>query len=75
METDMKKAQVQIGKTYAAKVSGQICPVRLVAERIQGGWYGKNLRTGKAIIVKTAARLRWQVQSAPACQPEPAGIY
>ena len=55
----MKKTEVHIGETYAVKVSGRIVPVRLDRESSYGGWEGRNLRTGRRVHVKTAARLRY----------------
>jgi len=56
----MKKAEIQIGKAYIAKVSGKLVPVRIYSECSLGGWYGKNLITGREVRIKTAARLRWE---------------
>jgi len=55
----MKKAEVQIGETYAVKVSGRIVLVRLDRESPFGGYDGTNLKTGRRVHVKTAARLRY----------------
>ena len=57
----MKKSEVEIGKVYKVKVSGVRVPVRLVSECPYGGWYGKNLETGRRVRIKTAARLRYEV--------------
>lgn len=54
----MKKNEVTIGNTYAAKVTDKVVPVRLDAEHANGGWYATNLVTGKRITVKSAQRLR-----------------
>lgn len=54
----MKKADVQIGGTYIAKVSNQLVPVLLMAESRYGGWIARNEKTGRQIRIKTAARLR-----------------
>ena len=54
----MKKAQVTIGNTYTAKVSGDIHPVRIVSESSMGGWNATNLDTGRAVRIKSAQRLR-----------------
>ena len=58
----MKKSEVEIGKTYAAKVSNRLVPVRLTDVHYLGGWYALNLTTAKTIRVKTAARLRYEVE-------------
>lgn len=57
----MKKKDVVLGRTYAAKVSGKLVQVRLDRESPYGGWDGANLTTGRAVRIKTAARLRAEV--------------
>lgn len=57
----MEKNQVIIGHTYAAKVSGQVVRVRITSESRYGGWDAVNLATGRAVRIKSAARLRWRV--------------
>lgn len=54
----MRKAEVKIGATYAAKVSNAIVPVRIVRVSPYGGWEAVNERTGRAVRIKSAARLR-----------------
>ena len=54
----MKKAEVQIGNTYIAKVSGVLAKVRITGESPYGGWNGRNLATGREIRIRSAARLR-----------------
>ncbi len=61
----MRKDQVQIGKTYAVKVSGRITYVRIVGESPYGGWNGVNVDTKKSVRIKTAARLRYEWQKMP----------
>jgi len=56
----MKKKDVVVGRTYMAKVSGQVVPVHLIAESPYGGWNGVNEATGRAVHVRSAARLRWE---------------
>ena len=58
----MKKAQVQIGKSYAAKVSGQVVMVTIRSESIHGGWVGRNVNTGRDVRIKSAQRLRYEVK-------------
>ena len=60
----MTKAKVSIGTTYIVKVSGNLTRVRLTRECEYGGWYGKNLATGREIRIRTAARLRKEVNPA-----------
>lgn len=66
----MKKADVKIGATYAAKVSNVLAPVTLLREREQYAyagrvrtvWVGRNERTGREVTVKSAQRLRFEVE-------------
>lgn len=70
----MKTASIQIGHLYTAKVSGQIVPVRIVAESPYGGWDAMNTQTGRRVRIRTARRLRRAVTprqdgcSTPNCQ-------
>lgn len=57
----MRKADVKIGATYMAKVSGRVVPVRINEESRYGGWVATNLATQHAVRIKTAARLRREV--------------
>ncbi len=57
----MKKNEVQIGNTYAAKVSGKIAKVRIDAENRNGGWDATNIETKKKVRIKSAQRLRSEV--------------
>ena len=62
----MKKLDVQIGGTYAAKVgNGRLGTVRIDRENYYGGWDATNLRTGRAIRVRSAQRLWFPVQQDP----------
>lgn len=54
----MKKRDVQIGVRYEAKVSGAVQTVRIRAESRFGGWDAVNERTGRAVHVRSAQRLR-----------------
>ncbi|MBS3735483.1 MAG: hypothetical protein KGY99_11295, partial [Phycisphaerae bacterium] len=54
----MKKNEVKVGRYYTAKVSDKMCTVRIDAENPRGGWDATNLRTGKAVRIKSAQRLR-----------------
>jgi len=54
----MKKADVTLGKTYTAKVTDRIVPVRIDRESPHGGWDGTNLKTNKKVRIKSARRLR-----------------
>lgn len=57
----VKKCNVQIGKTYAAKVSGKLALVKITGVSPYGGWDGVNLDTHRRVRVKTAARLRFRM--------------
>lgn len=53
----MRKRDVQIGKSYRAKVSGRKVMVRILRESIYGGWDAVNENTGRQIRIRTAGRL------------------
>ena len=57
----MKKADVKIGSTYYANVSGQRTEIRIDAEKPRGGWDATNLATGTKILIKSARRLQGEV--------------
>jgi hypothetical protein len=54
----MKQQDVVLGEVYAMKVSGSIQPVKLEAESPHGGWVGRNMRSGREVRIRTAAKLR-----------------
>ena len=54
----MKKADVKIGATYIAKVSGTLRPVRITNTSPYGGWDAVNIETGRRVHIKSAQRLR-----------------
>lgn len=58
----MKKAEVEVGGVYEAKVSDRLAPVRLLSESPHGGWVAKNLATGRVVRVRSAQRLRRKLQ-------------
>lgn len=62
----MRKAEVKVGRVYAAKVSNRMVPVRLDSESPYGGWNGTNLATDRKVRIKTAARLRFEAVPNPA---------
>lgn len=57
----MTKKEVKVGKTYVVKISGQLVHVRLDRESPYGGWEGTNLKTGRTVRIRTAAKLRQEV--------------
>lgn len=67
----MKKTDVEIGKTYAAKVSGKIVPVRILRTSRHGGWVAENTRTGREVRIRSAARLRQELKPALATLGNP----
>ncbi len=54
----MTKAEVGIGKTYLAKVSGKVSRVQITSASPYGGWNGRNLDTNREVRIKSARRLR-----------------
>lgn len=54
----MKKAEIVVGGMYAAKVSEKIVPVEVLAFNVMG-YAARNLKTGRVIQIKTAARFRY----------------
>ncbi len=60
----MKKADVKVGETYLAKVSGKVVPVRIDAENPRGGWDATNTVTKKKVRIKSAQRLRGAARGA-----------
>ena len=63
----MKKSQIKIGGTYTAKVSGFVVPVRILSESPHGGWVGMNILTKREVRIRTAGRLRREID--PAAKP------
>ena len=57
----MTKDEVAIGRTYLAKVSDKLVPVRIDAEHPRQGWFGTNQVTNKRVPIKSAQRLRREV--------------
>lgn len=58
----MRKAEVSVGKVYAAKISNQLAPVRLDGESPYGGWSATNLATKRQVRIKSAAKLRFELE-------------
>jgi hypothetical protein len=62
----MLKAEIKIGGTYLAKISGRISIVRIDESYVDyrgknRGWNATNLRTNREIRIKSAAKLRREV--------------
>ncbi len=62
----MKKNEIQVGKHYVAKVSGNIVDVRITAENPRGGWDAVNVATKRKVRIKSAQRLRGLAPQRPA---------
>jgi hypothetical protein len=58
----MKKSDIHIGGIYAAKVSGSITHVRITGESRYGGWDAINVRTQRHVYIRSAARLRYEIE-------------
>src|SRR4051812_28260079 len=59
---NMTAKDVNVGLTYEVLVSDKLVPVTLTSEcQWGGGWYGKNNATGHTVRIKTAGRLRKQL--------------
>jgi hypothetical protein len=58
---DMKKDEVKVGQTYRIKVSGSIAEVRITSENRHGGWDGVNVATNRSVRIKSAQRIRSEV--------------
>lgn len=58
----MRKAEVEIGGTYTAKISGNVVPVKILRESPYGGWEAKNTKTGRTVRIKSAQKLRAKVE-------------
>lgn len=58
----MKKADVKIGGKYRAKISGKLTVVSIDCESRYGGWDATNVATGRQVRIRTAAKLRFEVQ-------------
>ena len=68
----MLKKDVELGGVYKAMISGKMVDVKLLRESEFGGWEATNLRTGRDIRIKSAAKLRWEVKASKA--PEVAAV-
>jgi len=54
----MKQHEIEIGKTYTAKVNDKMTIVRIDEISPYGGWTATNLATGKKIRIRSPQRLR-----------------
>jgi hypothetical protein len=58
----VRKTEVEIGKVYACRISRRIVPIRIEAVAERGGWYARNLRTGRSVYVRNAGKLRARLE-------------
>jgi hypothetical protein len=65
----VKKREIHIGRTYAAKVSERLVPVTILREQSypsasdrHQGWIARNEATGREVTIRTAQRLRFEVE-------------
>lgn len=65
----MNSHDIQVGRTYTAKVSGRIVPVRIIGTTSGGGWIGMNTATRREVWIKSLQRLRSEIKPHG---PEPA---
>lgn len=76
----MLKSEVKTGRVYLALVSGTLCRVKILGERTVDGippglyrpgrasktvWDALNLETNHSVVIKSAQRLRREVQDTP----------
>lgn len=61
----MLKCEVAIGKVYTARIGANIVPVKIIAASGRG-YQGRNLKTGRDVYLKSAAKLRREVTEAVA---------
>lgn len=54
----MKKNEVELGGIYITKVSGKLVSVQIDHPSPHGGWLATNLKTGRLVRIRSAARLR-----------------
>jgi len=66
----MKKAEIQIGHVYRARVSGKLAGVRIKSESPYGGWNAVNIVTQRDVRIKSAARLRYEIVPTEASRAE-----
>lgn len=61
----MKKADIEIGAMYRARVARQFVNVRVLRTSPYGGWDAVNLSTMRRIRIRSAARLRGLARACP----------
>jgi hypothetical protein len=63
----MKRAEVKAGGVYVAKISDRLVQVKLNRESDYGGWDATNLKTGRVVRIRSAAKLRQEVHACCDC--------
>ena len=66
----MKKKQIEVGKIYAMRVSGNVVPVTVVGIRTVSGYNGRgktiyacvNQKTGRDCKAESAAKFRYEIK-------------
>jgi hypothetical protein len=58
----MRKADVEIGAIYTAKISNKMTMVQILEPSGYGGWRARNLDTGRTVRIKSAMKLREKVE-------------
>ncbi len=59
----LRKRDVEVGAVYTAKVSGNLCPVRIDSAMLTGGWLATNLNTSRLVRIRGARRLRGKINT------------
>jgi hypothetical protein len=62
----VKKADIELGAVYIAKVSGKLARVRIDDYIRDRGWIATNLDTRREVFIKSAQRLRKRVEKTDA---------
>jgi len=71
----MKNIQVKLGAIYRAKVSGNLVDLKVDKVRPRkydgkfNGWFCLNLKTGRTVVVRSAARFKFEIPQPPEPQP------
>ncbi|MEF8788404.1 MAG: winged helix-turn-helix domain-containing protein [Planctomycetota bacterium] len=67
----MKKNEVEAGRTYAAKISGEVVPVRIEKEHPRlKGWLATNEKTDEEVHIVSAQKLRGVWDEGATSSPE-----
>lgn len=68
----MLKKEIKINSHYAIRHSGErnLSVIRIDSESIYGGYNATKLKTGRTIRIKSAAKLRYEVELNPDAPPK-----